>query len=417
VAHQRHRSAGSAAKGVGLRLGRHAVSAGMGFALLAGCGSPLPISTLSGSAGIAEPATPDGTTFQLLYTFQSKRAFRNGWGTGPLIAVNGRFFGTTAWGGTTNNGAVYAIDPSGKRERAIYSFQGSPDGALAGAALLPRHGALYGTTVRGGIDNIGTVFSVTPNGEEHVLHSFVGTDGMGPDSPLTVLDGKLYGTTLYGGNGSGAGVVFEVSPSGTFRVIHKFGTRDQDYATFPFGRLVAFQGELYGVTQTGGNGFGTLYAVAPSGRYRNVRVFTTKDGSEPGGGPTLLNDLLYGVTQGGYDKQGVYQRAAIYTLQPPARFRIIGRVGNRTGGAPGGELTAVNGKLFGVSSGGGGYRCGSAMEIDASGHVRVIYAFRCSDGRDPSRLLFYNDAFFGTMSWGGGSPKNGGTIYRLAISP
>jgi hypothetical protein len=56
-----------------------------------------------------------------------------------------------------------------------------------------------------------------------------------------------------------------------------------------------------------------------------------------------LNDLLYGVTHGGFDQQGVYQRAAIYTLQPPDSFRIIGRVGNRTGGAPGGELTAVNG--------------------------------------------------------------------------
>jgi uncharacterized repeat protein (TIGR03803 family) len=75
--------------------------------------------------------------------------------------------------------------------------------------LFPRNDGFYGTTVRGGIDNIGTVFSVTASGEERVLHSFQGTDGMGPDSPLTVLGGKLYGTTLYGGNRSGAGLYFK----------------------------------------------------------------------------------------------------------------------------------------------------------------------------------------------------------------
>jgi uncharacterized repeat protein (TIGR03803 family) len=65
-------------------------------------------------------------------------------------------------------------------------------------------------------------------------------------------------------------------------VIHEFGTHDQDYATFPFCRLVALKGKLYGVTQTSGNGFGVIYAVAPSGRYQNVHVFTAKGGSGPG---------------------------------------------------------------------------------------------------------------------------------------
>jgi uncharacterized repeat protein (TIGR03803 family) len=352
--------------------------------------------------------------FQILYTFLSRRARQSGWGAGSPIAVNSRFFGTTSWGGATNNGAVYTIDTSGKHERAIYSFRGSPDGALAGAALLPLDDALYGTTVRGGLYAAGTVFSVTTSGEERVLHSFQGSDGDGPDSGLTLLGGKLYGTTLYGGNSSSAGVVFEIATDGQERTLHIFGTRDQDYATFPC-CLVAFKGKLYGITSSGGNGFGVIFELDPSGEYRNVHVFTTKDGSAPAGGLAALNGTLYGVTEGGYDKHGVYQRAAFYALQPPNQFHIIARMGNRTGGAPGGELTAVNGKFFGVSSGGGGYRGGSAMEIDTSGLVRVIYAFQHSDGRDPSWLVDYNGALFGEMRWG--SPKNGGTIYRLTISP
>jgi hypothetical protein len=75
---------------------------------------------------------------------------------------------------------------------------------------------------------------------------------------------------------------------------------------------------------------------------------------------------------------------------------------------------AVNGKFFGVSSGGGGYRGRDAMEIDTSGRVRVIYAFHDSGGSDPGWLLDYKGALFGEMRWG--SPKNGGTIYRLMMS-
>ena len=46
----------------------------------------------------------------------------------------------------------------------------------------------------------GTVFKVTPAGEEHVLYSFkAGTDGGYPYGDLVALDGTLYGTTYTGG--------------------------------------------------------------------------------------------------------------------------------------------------------------------------------------------------------------------------
>jgi uncharacterized repeat protein (TIGR03803 family) len=396
-------------------------------AMLAGCGAlrqaqddmqpPIAAPGAVPQAGPVRAAAlseRDDTRFQILYTFLSRRARQSGWGAGLPTAVNDQFFGTTGWGGATNNGVVYAIDTSGKHERAIYSFRGSPDGAFAGEALLPLDGALYGTTFRGGIYDLGTVFSVTTSGEEHVLHSFQGSDGYGPDSRLVLLGGKLYGTTEYGGNSSSAGVVFEISTDGQERTIHIFGTRDQDYATFPC-CLLAFKGKLYGITSTGGSGSGVIFELAPSGQYRNVHVFTGKDGGGATTGLVELNGTLYGVTHGGYDKHGVFQRAAFYALQPPDQFHIIARMGNRTGGAPGGDLTALNGKFFGVSSGGGGYRGGDAMEIDTSGRLRVIYAFQHSGGSDPGWLLDYNGALFGEMRWG--SPKNGGTIYRLTISP
>jgi uncharacterized repeat protein (TIGR03803 family) len=48
------------------------------------------------------------------------------------------------------------------------------------------------------------------------LHDFNGTDGSGPlDGPTLDSSGNLYGTTLYGGNGScagGCGVIWELMP-------------------------------------------------------------------------------------------------------------------------------------------------------------------------------------------------------------
>ena len=42
----------------------------------------------------------------------------------------------------------------------------------------------------------GTVFKVTPNGVENVLHSFEGgSDGADPSGDLINLSGTLYGTT------------------------------------------------------------------------------------------------------------------------------------------------------------------------------------------------------------------------------
>ena len=39
---------------------------------------------------------------------------------------------------------------------------------------------LYGTTNQGGSANYGTVYSITGNGVENVLHSFNGADGSNP---------------------------------------------------------------------------------------------------------------------------------------------------------------------------------------------------------------------------------------------
>jgi uncharacterized repeat protein (TIGR03803 family) len=122
----------------------------------------------------------------------------------------------------------------------IYQFcpQGHvcPNGAVSYAPLmLDGAGNLYGTTYQGGSSNEGVVFALSPTGggwTESVLYSFCAyascADGRNPSAGL-VMDsaGTLYGTTWGGGTGTepvgvafslGAGNSLTVSETGNGRV-------------------------------------------------------------------------------------------------------------------------------------------------------------------------------------------------------
>ena len=143
----------------------------------------------------------------------------------PLVRDGtGNLYGTTSTGGYVGNiacsiqengcGVVFELTRKGVL-LTLYSFTGYPlDGQHPIAGLIrDKQGNLYGTTDWGGPSNDGTAFKLTPGGVETVLHSFIGgRDGLNPHGSL-VLDakGNLYGTALYGG-AFGDGVLFKVIP-------------------------------------------------------------------------------------------------------------------------------------------------------------------------------------------------------------
>jgi uncharacterized repeat protein (TIGR03803 family) len=90
--------------------------------------------------------------------------------------------------------------------RVLHSFGAAHDGNGPNA-LINVGDTFYGTTAFGGANycrygyaGCGTIFSITTDGKEKVLHSFGnGTDGSWPAARLTDVGGTLYGTTEYGG--------------------------------------------------------------------------------------------------------------------------------------------------------------------------------------------------------------------------
>jgi len=107
----------------------------------------------------------------MLYNFCSRNNCADGARPqAPLVFDQaGNLYGTTANGGTGCEsygcGVVFKLAHArtGWKETVLHEFKGVPDGIdPVGGLILDEKGNLYGTTARGGTDDYGTVFEVTP---------------------------------------------------------------------------------------------------------------------------------------------------------------------------------------------------------------------------------------------------------------
>ena len=143
---------------------------------------------------------------------------------GSLIAdADGDLFGTTVGDGFSVAGTVFEIvkTPTGyaSTPTTLVSFN-NDDGSPNGSLIADANGDLFGTTINGGANDVGTVFeiakSVSATGYAStptILISFNGTNGVSPDGSLIAdANGDLFGTT--GGGANDNGTVFEITDSG-----------------------------------------------------------------------------------------------------------------------------------------------------------------------------------------------------------
>jgi uncharacterized repeat protein (TIGR03803 family) len=226
-------------------------------------------------AGTVWELMPSGGTWteKILYSFCQESKCTDGAApaAGLVRDSNGNLYGTTSFGGITNSncntscGVVFKIDPSGN-ETVLYSFAGGADGAEPEADLFrDSNGNLYGTTVNGGANGLGTVFEVSSSGSEQVLHSFAGAPGDGAYPVAGVTrdsQGNLYGTTTIGGTYND-GTVFELNAAGTETMLYSFVPRKAgEESAYPAGDLLMVNGNLFGTTEEFGfSGDGTVFEM------------------------------------------------------------------------------------------------------------------------------------------------------------
>jgi autotransporter passenger strand-loop-strand repeat protein/uncharacterized repeat protein (TIGR03803 family) len=349
---------------------------------------------LLGTTYLAGP-NGEGTVFAVLKTAggyaSTPTTLLSGNGTfGPkpaagLIAdASGHFFGTTSLGGANSDGTVFEFtehtSPSLSLDatllvqfnQPIFSTEGvTPDSGLT----LDAAGDLFGTTEQGGANGVGTVFEIPVIAGSYAstpttLVSFDGADGANPQAGL-IMDaaGDLFGTTPQG--------VFEIPKAGGLITLASFTATNGPGAAA--GLVADAAGNLFGTTYAGGaNSFGSVFEIAKTGSgYADMPTtlvsFDGADGATPQAG--LIVDAagdLFGTTTGGgfYSEGTVFEIAntgGSYASTPTTLVSF--NVANGDGAYPTGTLFAdAAGDLFGTTEQGGANGEGTVFEVTGTGY-------------------------------------------------
>jgi uncharacterized repeat protein (TIGR03803 family) len=375
-------------------------------------------------------------TLTILYSFGS--ATNDGMypAAGLIKDSAGNFYGTTYAGGTVGVGTVFKISSNGT-ESVLHSFAGPPtDGGNPQASLvMDSTGNLYGTTSAGGPNNFGTVFKISTDGSESLLHAFAAgpTDGAYPGAGL-IMDniGNLYGTTSQGGQpgitGVAFGTVFKISADGTESIVHSFGGASQFDGGTPYaGLIMDVTGNFYGTTRDGtldADTFGAVFKISADGTESIVHAFTGLDGGEPVAGLTMDNGgNLYGTTTSGGDAS-VINSGEVFKINSAGTLSVLhyflGAItsGIADGGYPRAGLIMDNGgNLYGTTSSGGAtdVNVGTVFKISATGAISFLHSFTGapSDGNNPIADLILDSTgnLYGTTSIGGANDQ--GTVFKI----
>ena len=333
--------------------------------------------------GTAFSLDPNSGTETVLYSFCSQFNCPDGsFPSGGLIDVKGTLYGTTTSGGTDIGGTVFSLDPQSGAETVLHSFcRNCGDGSEPLGSLISVKDKLYGTTNYGGESNDGSLFSLdTKSGVETVLYSFCSqvscADGNFPKAGLIDVNGTLYGTTYMGGSGQGIGAVFAFEPkTGVEKVVYSFCSQANcTDGSFPAGSLLDLDGTLYGTTSDGGaNQGGTVFSLDPkTGVEKVLYSFCGKqncaDGDDPATGLIYARGKLYGTTNLG--GSGVHECGAnfgygcgtVFSLdlnsgKEKVLYSLCSDQNCTDGEDPEANLVDVKGTLFGTTFLGGSGKC------------------------------------------------------------
>ncbi len=263
---------------------------------------------------------------------------------------------------------------------------------------------LWGMTSQGDqSNNLGKIFKTDINGENQTVeYSFDKAMGSTPYSELCeASNGKLYGMTLQGG-ATNDGILFEYDPIvDTYNAKVYFDGTNKGKA--PYGGLIqASNGMLYGMTSQGGvNDKGVLFEYDPTTNiYTKKLDFNGTNGHWPYGSLIQTsNGKLYGMTSGG----GIHDYGVLFEYNTATSIYTKKIDFNDTiGRTPNGSLMqASNGKLYGMTWAGGAFINGVLFEYDISANTLNV------------KVDFYKYSDMGYYPWGSLEQASNGKLYGM----
>lgn len=360
----------------------------------------------------------------------------------------GKLLATTRRGGNQDTGTLFQVDPVSSQVTTLRQFTGAADGVgpIGAAAGLSEDasGLLWGTTIRGGPNNYGTIFKANPDtGELSVVCNFSGpggsTRGAYPECTLRADGAGFFWGTTNGGGASAFGTVFKVNiQTGAFTPVADFegSAAPPGGATgsYPSSELVSDGlGNFWGTTAAGGAlQKGTVFKVnALTGNLATVIDFTGQEGAFLGAQPTagLCADgagFLWGTTLfGGIQSDtggGTVFKVHIGTGAFTSIASFTGPQGPLIGRNPEAGLVPDGaGFLWGTTSGGGPDYEGTVFKVNVvTGSLTTVLSFTypvgAAPGSEPYAGLVSDGAgsFWGTTSNGG--PLGRGTIFKISTA-
>lgn len=334
--------------------------------------------------------------------------------TGQMTLYNDKFYGIA---GTI----IYEWDPVTN----IYTKKLDNLAVVVGSqniqgTLSYENGKFYGVSYEGGTGgSTGALFEWNPTTNIATKKlDFSPANGANSYSSLTSFAGKLYGMTYLGGTNSD-GVIFEWNPE-TNNYTKKIDfTSSKDNGYIPYGSLSFYNGKFYGMTSFGGelvsngslSGHGVVFEWDPVTKINTQKkVLTFPMGRYPKGHLTHFNGKVYGMTPGGGGATG---GGVIFEWDPSTNeyFKRVEFVGIE-GAGPYGSLTLVDGKLYGMA-GRGANNKGVIFEFNPTTKVYTKkFDFDGTNGASPDGTLTYHEGKLYGMTARGGL-HNGGVIFEL----
>lgn len=206
-----------------------------------------------------------------------------------LTYNNGVYYDCTSYGGLYGNGVLYSYD-STNTYTPLHSFGAITDnidsidseqidGFVSYSKPLILNNKIFGTTVAGGSNAVGTIYVYDLlNNKYNILYNFqsnlvtvnnvLQSDGVLPYGSLYNIANKLYGICQSGGSAN-AGILFEYDLTfQNYTILHNFFSNNvigpiglQADGIYPDAGVTTFNNRIYGTTTSVYNSQGVLFEL------------------------------------------------------------------------------------------------------------------------------------------------------------